>query len=261
MVNELAVERRGTGEPIVLLHGLGHHRHVWKPVSRLLEDNFEVIAIDLPGFAESVNVPSPPRRVKKIAAFVEQRFAEWGVHRPHVVGNSLGGAVALELGARGAARSVTALSPAGFLGPVNRFQTVGMLAALRGSRVALPWSWQHALAQRSWGRRLHAAGIYARSESLTPEDILTDMAHLKHCPSFEPVLAANVLYSYSAPVRVPTTIAWGAQDRILPIGSLRRVAAKAPGAEIQVLHGCGHVPMQDDPKTVADVVRRTAASA
>ncbi|PRC47293.1 hypothetical protein C6A85_85685 [Mycobacterium sp. ITM-2017-0098] len=175
-----------------------------------------------------------------------------------MVGNSLGGAIALELGARGAARTVTALSPAGFLGPVNRFQTIGALAALRASRAFLPWSWHHAAAHRSWGRRLHAAGIYARSESLTAESVLNDVAHLKRCPSFEPVLAANVLYSYRSPVRVPTMIAWGAKDRILPIGSLRRVAAKAPGADIRVLGGCGHAPMQDDPKAVADLVRGIA---
>ena len=258
MTTNLALERRGSGEPVLLLHGLGHHRHVWKPVYRLLEDEFDVIAVDLPGFAESADVKNAPKRIRDIATFLENRFSEWGIERPHVVGNSLGGAIALELGARGAARSVTALSPAGFLGPVNRFQTVGVLSALRASRVVLPWSWHHAMAHRRWGRRLYAMGIYASSTALTAEDVLNDVANLKRCPSFEPVLAANVLYSYRSPVRVPTTIAWGAKDRILPIGSLRRVAAKAPGADIRVLHECGHAPMQDDPKAVADLVRGIA---
>ncbi|PRC55814.1 alpha/beta hydrolase, partial [Mycobacterium sp. ITM-2017-0098] len=76
MIDDLAVERRGSGEPVVLLHGLGHHRHVWQPVQRLLEDEFDVIAVDLPGFAESAGVHSAPRRIVDIAAFLDKRFAD-----------------------------------------------------------------------------------------------------------------------------------------------------------------------------------------
>ncbi|MFC7743667.1 alpha/beta fold hydrolase [Nocardiopsis composta] len=82
---------------------------------RSLAQRHEVYTLDLPGFGQS---PAPdPERPFGIAALVDT-VADWcahaGVERPHIAGNSLGGAVALELGARGLASSVTALSPIGF---------------------------------------------------------------------------------------------------------------------------------------------------
>ena len=112
MSADLALDRRGHGEPLLLLHGLGHHRHAWKRIVPLLSDRFDVITVDLPGFAESVHVPGAPRKVPDIARFIADRFDSWDVDsRPHVVGHSLGGAIALELASDGHARSVTAFEP------------------------------------------------------------------------------------------------------------------------------------------------------
>ena len=111
----LAYERQGAGPPLVLLHGVGHRRQAWGAVLRLLAPHRTVIAVDLPGHGES-----PPLRLAgrpAVRAIAEELFAffdELGLDRPHVAGNSLGGALALAAGARGRAATVTALSPAGF---------------------------------------------------------------------------------------------------------------------------------------------------
>jgi pimeloyl-ACP methyl ester carboxylesterase len=101
--------RTGSGPPIVLLHGIGLDRHAWDPVVPLLAREHEVIAVDLPGFGAS-----PPLRHEPAVAALAEAVETLDVERPLVAGNSLGGGIALELGRRGWAGSVCALSPIGF---------------------------------------------------------------------------------------------------------------------------------------------------
>ncbi len=95
----LAHERSGSGAPLVLVHGLGHNRGAWDPVRDALADERDVVAVDMPGFGESAPLPDGTRAtVEAIADAVAATVAELGIENPHVAGNSLGGAVALELG-------------------------------------------------------------------------------------------------------------------------------------------------------------------
>jgi pimeloyl-ACP methyl ester carboxylesterase len=103
--------RAGSGEPLVLIHGVGSQWQMWKPVLAALERERDVIAVDLPGFGGS---PTLPIGVRPSAAALAGAVAEFldslGIERPVVGGNSLGGWVALELAARGRARAVVAVS-------------------------------------------------------------------------------------------------------------------------------------------------------
>ena len=104
----------GSGEPLLLLHGLGGSTAVWSPVIGLLAAEREVLAIDLPGFGVAPPLAAEVEpNAANLAAAVHKRCAELGFERPHVAGNSLGGWVALEMGRGGWAASVTAISPAG----------------------------------------------------------------------------------------------------------------------------------------------------
>ncbi|MEV8515601.1 alpha/beta fold hydrolase [Dactylosporangium sp. NPDC051484] len=105
--------RSGSGEPLVLIHGIGHHWRAWEPVIGPLSRHHDVIALDLPGFGRSP-ASEANRGMPTAVAALGEFFAGLGLDRPHVAGNSLGGAIALELAAAGLARSVTALAPAGF---------------------------------------------------------------------------------------------------------------------------------------------------
>jgi pimeloyl-ACP methyl ester carboxylesterase len=118
---EIAYERRGTGEPLLLLHGIGHHRQAWEPVLGKLTAERDVVWLDLPGFGESGRIPDElPHELDALAAGLEAFCAELGIDRPHLAGNSLGGLIALRLGQLGFARSVTALAPAGLWTPRER---------------------------------------------------------------------------------------------------------------------------------------------
>src|SRR5699024_8461 len=95
-----ATTRTGDGPPVVLIHGIGHRRQAWDPVVGAVAAHRKVIAVDLPGFGESPGLPDDmsydmPTTMENFSKL----FADLGLDRPHVVGNSLGGAIALELGA------------------------------------------------------------------------------------------------------------------------------------------------------------------
>jgi pimeloyl-ACP methyl ester carboxylesterase len=110
----LAFDRRGNGPPVVLLHGIGHDRHAWGPITDLLTPYRELVLVDLPGHGASPLPSSGNVGVAELTEQVERLLSELGLDRPLVVGNSLGGAIALELARRGRARAVVALSPIGF---------------------------------------------------------------------------------------------------------------------------------------------------
>ncbi|MBA3326938.1 MAG: alpha/beta fold hydrolase, partial [Solirubrobacterales bacterium] len=94
--------RCGRGEPLVLVHGLGSQWQVWRPVLERLAADREVVALDLPGFGGSAPLPNEPT-VAALARAVADLVAELGLDHPHVAGNSLGGAIALELARAGLA--------------------------------------------------------------------------------------------------------------------------------------------------------------
>src|SRR5262245_36207500 len=108
-------DRGGSGPPLVLLHGIAHRWQAWEPILDELSNHHDVIALDLPGFGRSPRISRrEPRSILDVTAQLAEFFISLGIERPHVAGNSLGGALALELALSGQAASATALSPAGF---------------------------------------------------------------------------------------------------------------------------------------------------
>src|SRR4051794_29880719 len=117
---KLAHTRTGSGDPVVLIHGVGSFARAWKPVIEAMRGERDVIALDLPGFGGSPTMPIgvvPDARA--LAGAVAYFLEGLGVEQPLVGGNSLGGWVALELARRGRARAVVGVSPAGFASPLE----------------------------------------------------------------------------------------------------------------------------------------------
>src|SRR5436305_15196537 len=93
----LAFDRTGEGEPLLLLHGLGSSRLVWKPAVPLLARERDVIALDLPGHGESPVIPGVEHMPVGYAPVVAATLDRLGVQGVDVAGNSMGGWTALEL--------------------------------------------------------------------------------------------------------------------------------------------------------------------
>jgi pimeloyl-ACP methyl ester carboxylesterase len=132
----LHVHRAGAGEPLVLLHGLGESHIGWRPVINALAAEYDVIAIDLPGFGRSPALPagvSPT--AANLAAEIDHTLDELGIGDYHVAGYSLGARVAIQLAESERVRSLIAIAPDGLGTPVERLQ--GFVALIAGRSAAM----------------------------------------------------------------------------------------------------------------------------
>ncbi|TDD49741.1 alpha/beta fold hydrolase [Kribbella antibiotica] len=222
---EVAYYRKGSGEPLVLLHGIGHHWQAYSPVLDQLAEKHDVIALDFPGFGESPDVPlGVPDELDSLAHTVDALCKALDIDRPHVAGNSLGGLVSLRLGQLGLVRSVTALSPAGFWSPRENRWAIGLLTNLRRVARRTPEATVQRLARTPSGRRVLIGSIYHRPALRDPEAVIAESRALRDCPAFDRVAAharRGITFQGDVP-DVPVTIAWGTHDRILlPVQAAR----------------------------------------
>ncbi|MEU8831861.1 alpha/beta fold hydrolase [Streptomyces sp900116325] len=256
----VAYERTGSGEPLLLLHGIGHHHQAWDPVLPALAPERDVIAVDLPGFGVSPGLPDGvPYDLGSVVPVLGAFCEALGVERPHVAGNSLGGLLALELGREKLVRSVTALSPAGFWTQSERRYAFATLRAMRQGALAMPMPLIEGLSRSAAGRAALTSTIYARPGRRSPEAVVSETVALREAAGFHETLAVGRSVTFTDDVPgLPVTVAWGSRDRLL----LRRQGIRAkhtiPGARLVRLPGCGHVPMNDDPALVARVILDTS---
>lgn len=254
--------REGSGEPLVLIHGIGHHWRAWAPVIPELAREFDVLACDSPGFAGSAELPAGvPRTIPEYADAFAAWFADRGLDRPHVAGNSMGGAIALELARRGVVRSAHAVSPAGFWSSAERKYTQGVLAGLAAvPRRARPRVL--ALARTAAGRTVLASTLYGRPWRVPGDEAVATLRDAWAAPSFHEALRGFDAYDFGAGQEladVPVTVSWGSRDLLLPYWTQApRARAALPQARHVTLKGCGHVPFTDDPGLCAAVIRRAA---
>ena len=249
--SRLALDRTGSGPPLVLLHPLGADRRVWAPVTPLLADRLEVIAVDLPGFGGSPPLRGVEPTPARLAEAVAEGLAAVGVEGFAVAGNSLGGWVALELGLAGRARSVVAIGPAGLWPePLPPRRTSARAAA----RLALPFA--GALARVPALRRA-AMAMFVEHPERMPAHAARDLIRAYALASgFDAVNAAmrSSRFSSLAAVRVPVTLAWPEHDRMVA-----RLRHPPPNVRTVILRDAGHLPMWDDPEQVAALLLSSSA--
>lgn len=244
--------RRGSGAPLVLLHGIGDSHRMWTNVMGRLARAHEVIAVDLPGFGGSRTLrdtePTPAALADAVAAFM-------GGEPFHVAGNSLGGGVALELGRAGRARSVTAISPVGF---ARGWERRYLRMSLGMTRTVAPRIPRRALAS-PLVRRLVALQMSERP--IPRAELGGAIDDLGLAPGWDAALDGLVSYDFEGAVDVPVTVAWGEHDRLLLPRQSARARTALPSAHHEWLRGCGHIPTWDDPERVARVILATTARA
>jgi pimeloyl-ACP methyl ester carboxylesterase len=251
----LAYTRRGAGAPLVLLHGLGSARQAWDPVIDRLAEQFDVIAVDVPGFGGSEPLPpsiepTPAVLAARVAAFLD----ELGVCAPRVAGNSLGGWVALELATICPVASLTLLCPAGlWRDRTPRYNRI----SLRATR----WLARHGtgvlsrLMQYRVARVLVLGQTHGRPARISPQYARMAVQAMASGPGFEATMHAldERCYRAGPAIEAPVTVAFGSRDRLL-LRQSRHVDQLPPHTRLVTLRGCGHVPMADDPDAVATLI-------
>lgn len=252
---DIVFERRGSGPPLVLLHGIGHRWQAWEPVLDRLAAERDVFAVDLPGFGASPALPpGTPYTVESVIEVLAAFFASLDLDRPHIAGNSLGGLFALAAADAGLVSSATVLSPAGFFNAVGLTYAGNVLRAVRaGARLPEPVLRRLAASPRR--RRAMFGMVYGRPDLLDIEAIVGDAKAMRDAVGFEPTLrAGRGLQPRFICKDVPVTIAWGTKDRILLQAQAIRAQQMLPNARFVWLPGCGHVPMSDNPALVAKIL-------
>jgi pimeloyl-ACP methyl ester carboxylesterase len=257
-----ALYRAGEGEPVVLLHGFtGHWRH-WKPLLADLVARYEVIAPTLSGHKGGPAYPAGVglERVADAGDSLERHLDELGVGTAHLVGNSMGGALAIELAKRGRARSVVTLSPGGgwALGGneperIARF-FARQMRMIRASHRQIP-----RLMARPGARRFALRDIMRHGELVAPADAVQLSLDPLGCTVVNDVLrslrAGRGHVEDLDQIAVPTLVAWAELDRILPLATCSvRFRREIPNVEFRVLPRVGHVPMWDDTRLVVETI-------
>lgn len=254
--------RAGAGEPVVLLHGFTGTWHHWRPLLGELAGRYEVIAPTLAGHAGGPPLERGTMSLATAADSLEGHLSDLGIGTAHFVGNSLGGALGLELAKRGRARSLVALAPAGGWTPgdgeakrLARF----FRRQTRLTRATAPRLGR--IFRNPNTRRLALRDVMRHGELVSPQDAI-DMARLSlGCTVIDDAIKALRADDRATTVQdldqidCPVLLAWPQFDRILPVERhANRYRRDIPGVELVQLTGCGHVPMWDDTRAVLHAI-------
>jgi pimeloyl-ACP methyl ester carboxylesterase len=261
--------RGGSGEPMVCLHGFTDTWRTWELVLDDLERSHDVLAPTLPGHAGGLALAGPMTD-DLLPDAVERAMDRAGLATAHLVGNSLGGYLALRLAARGRARSVVALAPAGgwARGDPAAADVLEIFAANRAQLAAVAPQAGQMLSTRDGRRR--ATQLFVANFDHIPTDLLAhQMLGVVRCDGLEPMVAHAARAGFPLePERIacPVRIIWGTADRVLPWPSAAaRYRDGLPHADWVELEGVGHCPQLDVPLETAQLIlgvtRRAGAPA
>ena len=250
--------RGGSGPPLVCLHGFTDTWRTWELVLPALERSHDVLALTLAGHAGGPKLDGGVDETT-LADAVEAAMDEAGFETAGLVGNSLGGYLALQLASRGRADSVVALAPAGGWaeGDESFRETLDFFATMQGLlEQAAPHA--EAIVSSPQGRRRATEYISENYEHIPAELLAHQMRGAAGCSGVFPLI--ELARSDGWPLEpgkidCRVRIVWGTADRILP---WPRAAARYhewfPNADWVELEGVGHCPQLDVPLETAELI-------
>ena len=245
----LALDDVGTGDPLILVHGIATDRSIWDLVTPALARGRRVVSIDVPGFGGSEPVGEGFDLPEVADRIVDGLKAE-GITEPFdLVGHSLGGGIAIVLADAHPqlVRRLTLVAPAGlrpFPAAISNLLAASADAVLAARRGAAP------LTDTWWGRRLLLALTAADAAELPPtiarQMIEASAAAKRTAPALATITSAD-LRSTLARTSMPLGVIWGAADRTVPIRALDDLLDSRPDATAVRIPDAGHVPMIERP--------------
>lgn len=239
----------GTGEPVVLLHGLGGYLEEWTEAQTALAEHFGTHAPDLPGFGRSDPIDRPD--LPGLARHVLATLDALGLDEPvHLVGNSLGGAIAMQVAVEAPERvaTTTLVDSAGFGRHVNAGLRLLGIPGLGRALLRAPGEQRARLQLRT---QFHDPAL------VTEERVALKTAHSQREGAADAFAAvARALGSWRgarsgwrrrlvrefAQLRIPALVLWGTHDRILPASQLIAAARALPHARTHLFPNTGHMP-------------------
>lgn len=252
--DRVAYRDEGSGEVILLIHGMGGSSKTWSGMIPLLAQKYRVIAPDLLGHGQS-DKPRGDYSVGAFAVLLRDLLDELGVNRVTVVGHSLGGGVAMQFAHqhRQYCERMVLISSGGFGGDVGR---VLRLLSLPGSEIVLPMlASRPAVAAGNAVRALVGSShrFAARPALANPDHRKAFLRTLRSVVDFrgQAVSAINRLCCSDD---LPALIISGDQDRVIPVEHARAAHARMPNSRLHVLAGVQHHPPTEAPHQVAGLI-------
>jgi pimeloyl-ACP methyl ester carboxylesterase len=254
-----ASHRGGSGPPLVCLHGFTDTWRTWDLVLPALERHHDVLAPTLLGHAGG-----PPLEGEVTGGLlpdaIERAMDDAGFETAHIVGNSLGGSVALHLAARGRAESVVALAPAGgwAKGDESFKDTLGHFVTMQDQlKTAAPNA--DAIVASAKGRRRATQFIATNFEHIPAELLAHQMRGAAQCEGVHPLIEFALREGYDLDaerITCPVRIVWGTDDQLLrwPSAAARFRTDWLPHADWVELDGIGHCPQLDVPLETAQLI-------
>jgi pimeloyl-ACP methyl ester carboxylesterase len=260
-IGEIAMLKAGRGDPVVLLHGLGATKASFLPTVAALAGDFRVIAIDLPGHGDSAKPLAAPYDAPYFARAVAQVLDACDIEQAHLIGNSMGGRVALETGFEypDRVRRLALLAPS--LAWLRERRWAGLLRAVRpelgliqpAPRGIVEMIVRNVVPGGNDGWSAVGVDEFLRAY-LTPRGRAAFYASARNIYLEEP----EAFWSRLRELQSESLFVWGREDRMVPIGFARHVREALPAAEHLELD-CGHVPQLEAPRETHEAVRRFLA--
>jgi pimeloyl-ACP methyl ester carboxylesterase len=244
-------ERRGTGAPLLLLHGIGSSSRAFRHQLSELSDRFDLIAWDAPGYGESEDPPTAEFGIEDQADRAAQLLDELELESAHVLGVSMGGVVAQLLYHRHAARVRSLVlcdtNPGGGAMPEPE----------RSERVRQRVQNLDRLGAHEMARQRAPILVTPEAPAELVQELADIMAEVRPAGYRAAAIAlgntdltASLRY-----IRVPTLVVHGACDRVVPLDTGRQLAESIPGARLVVIPDAGHVSNQERPLEFNTAVR------
>lgn len=241
---EIHYQAVGQGPPLLLIHGIGASLHCWDSLVPLLSKDFQVIALDLPGFGRSSKQVGAQYGLDDQSERIEQFLDYLEIDRCSLVGNSMGGTLALWLAHRHPKRfpNVVAIAPAA--NPKLVPWLTDKIGFLSG-----PASW---LFLRGIAERFHKSTL-ANPDKLSARHVTQTLSVYRRNPvAIKSFLAATA--AISDPRLLDRTfesralILWGAHDKLVPRWTIDRLMPRLADATLVIHPNGGHQLQEDDPE-------------
>jgi pimeloyl-ACP methyl ester carboxylesterase len=239
----------GSGEPVVLLHGIFAEKDHWVEFARPLTSRYRVIAFDLPGFGESSRLPSQTYDYAAQVERLKKLLDALDVQKAHLAGNSMGGTIAVLFAVR----------------YPERVASVAFIGAPHGIKTAKPSAMDALIDAGKAPLVAHTAAEFEQMMSLVfakrpflPYPIwqASQRDALRNAPSNLGLWTAQLkdrylLDAWIGVLKQPSLTLWGDDDRVFDVTGAEVLRARLKAPRIEVLKGVGHLPMMEAPSATA----------
>ena len=245
----------GSGTPILFIHGFCGNAFNWSEVFGPLSKNYHVIVPDLPGYGKSGCLPQKEKQIMLwYADFLAEFLDKLGVKKAVVVGNSMGGSIAVWMAVRHPDKvdKLVLEDAAGLKG--------GKLGLFKGVAEMTPASQTISM--------IHAifpTDPATEAKSPVSEQKRVEVSEARYNSDLAPCsskimkwsvvsMGKNVTEPVLGKIAAPTLIIWGSNDDLLPVATAEKFHAKIPGSRVEIIDGGVHTPMQWRPEAFIKVL-------